>query len=270
MKSFCLGLIAVFSLSLVFFGPAAQGQDFETVWELKPIIGSELSGWRHATLHQSFPDRGCRGVTRDVGISYPTNTGSKGFDGALANIANKKFTAFAEQRTSNCEDAEYGGNEASSRTTFVARAPGKNHASILFVGFAMPAGANRPTAESEALVVDLRTGIPVGLTDIFENPSQAIPALWPKVIEAWCRLGGELPEPYTGPLGNRKCGRTPVLPDALKANYVPLSALGSVILTPDGMLIRLDSPYAGAIGPQEVTISKRDLLALGAKGDIWQ
>ncbi|MDR2368914.1 MAG: hypothetical protein LBF58_12565 [Deltaproteobacteria bacterium] len=62
---------------------------------------------------------------------------------------------------------------------------------------------------------------------------------------------------------------SPPRPNDLRGDNARLGALGTVTLSPEGMIIHDDMPFAHAYGSREVTIEKAALPRMGARPDPW-
>ncbi|MDR2301999.1 MAG: hypothetical protein LBF38_08180 [Deltaproteobacteria bacterium] len=273
MKTFFSLTITIFCLVIFAFSPAAHGQGLfdEPFYGLKPTISPRLPNFRYTTLLGVYKNKCCPNFSNDVGFTYPVNTGSGIFDDFLVGYAKNIFNEYAQY------DLDYGEFETSGtlklRTTFTAEIAGENYLSIMFTSAGYYIGAAHDYTNSTSFIFDLKNQKFLELSDIFVNPKQSIPLLWPLVANGWCQLnlGENIPFEYDIPLEKSKCGQaTPPTPASFLADYVPFKALGTVILDRSGMVIRLEFPFARGFGPQKITISREALIRLGAKPEIWQ
>jgi hypothetical protein len=249
----------------------AQAQSSEDDNKLiMPKIGRELPNLTYWSIRETVPDPGCRHYVNKISIVYPTNTGSPIVDNVMVSKAQKKARDFAGTTTDNCIPGETNNYASEILTSFSARSPGRNYLSLMITDFTYLAGNANGGDSSESYLFDLRNGKILELRDIFPNPGQAMPELWQAASKAWCDLSRKvIPREYND-YASQNCGRrSPPMPNGLKGNGARLSALGSVMFGPEGMIIHDDMPFAHAYGPQDVTIPKSLLLRLGARPDLW-
>jgi hypothetical protein len=255
------------------FSPAAHGQDDydDPFYGLKPTISYQLPNFRYTALLGIYKYKSCSSYSNDVGVTYPVNTGSRIFDDFLVGYAKNKFFEEAQVDFECFEPTTYE-KKSEHRTTFTAEIVGENYLSIMFTTHGYNIGAAGGNAESASFIFDLKNQKFIELSDIFVNPKQSVPLLWPLVVNGWCQLDmGDIPFEYDLPMEQRTCGQSiPPTPASFLADYVPFQTLGTVILDRSGMVIRLEYPFARGLGPQKITISREALIRLGAKPEIWQ
>jgi hypothetical protein len=269
MKPPIIRLMAALVLSLTLISPPAKAQPSDPFFDLAPTIGPELPKMLFTTLLGTFVDRNCDLYTKVVGISYPINTGSSAFDNFLADKAKKDFDMLANETNGECFDFVKSSRENWYRLSFIAHAPGKNHVSVMFVGTQYGIGGAHPINEASSYIYDLRSGKFVKISDVFEDPQKSLPLLWPKIEKAWCALMLTLTSYYSAKDYNYCIKNIRPMPKRWKSGKISFEDMGYVFLTPKGMLIHELSPFSQAIGPQEITIPKRDLLTMGVKKGIW-
>ncbi|MDR1308998.1 MAG: hypothetical protein LBL95_03730 [Deltaproteobacteria bacterium] len=243
-------------LTLALLLPLAQTRpalaEMDGLYGLTPTIGPELPNLGFVTLRGTFPDPQCPALSNSVGLAYPIGIGARELERALGAEARASFSELAGNENGFCPEPgeEFPSSRTSeTRVSFTARAPGRNHLSILTTTYAFGIGAAHGGSFSEA-----------------------IPRLWDYMAKGWCVVSphGTLPSFYELPDSKRLSGNPP-LPRALRAARVPFSALGKVILTPEGMTVSLD-PYEGwsfADGPSSLDIPRNVLLRLGADRGLW-
>ncbi|MDR1110490.1 MAG: hypothetical protein LBP92_07320 [Deltaproteobacteria bacterium] len=249
--------------------------EMDGLYGLTPTIGPELPNLGFVTLRGTFPDPQCPALSNSVGLAYPIGIGARELERALGAEARASFSELAGNENGFCPEPgeEFPSSRTSeTRVSFTARAPGRNHLSILTTTYAFGIGAAHGGSFSEAVTYDLRTGERLELWDLFADPAEAVPRLWDYVAKGWCVVSpqGTLPSFYELPDSKCFSGNHP-LPKALGAARAPFSALGKVILTPEGMTVSLD-PYEGwsfADGPSSLDIPRNVLLRLGADRELW-
>ncbi|MDR2301710.1 MAG: hypothetical protein LBF38_06695 [Deltaproteobacteria bacterium] len=273
MKTLAQITLAIFFLALFVFGPAAQAQDAnnDPYIDIRPTISPFIRGLRYTTLLNNFVNPNCPNLTLHVGFTYPLNTGSPAVDAFLVKFAQNTFTALSQKDF--CLD----GNDQESGVTehvfkFTAEIAGNDYLSIFFNGYHFYAGAAHPLGDAASFIFNVKTHRRLELSDIFENPKQSIPLLWPLLVKGWCRLEfKEIPTHYKISNGDYGCGRNiPPIPSDFLDNQVSFDVLGEVFLNHEGMGISLTEPFTHADGRQQITIGREDLLQIGAKPEIWR
>jgi hypothetical protein len=256
--------------------PAALAQaEMADLSDIVPTIGEELPNLGFVALRGTFPDPQCPALSNSVGLAYPIGIGSKELEKALGGMARASFGRLAGAANGICpEPGEPFPSQRTAETkiSFMARAPGRNYLSLLTVTYELGIGAAHGGMSSDSVTYDLRSGEPIELWDLFADPALAVPALWAFMAKGWCEQSpqGNLPSVYGLPDYQCQAG-SPPLPEALKAAKTPFSALGKVLLAPEGLTIELD-PYDAwsyADGPAWLDIPKDVLLGLGADKTIW-
>ena len=215
MRSRHFRLGAALGLSPFLFAPAAAGREpgengaFDPFWGLRPTIGPGLAPWRFATMPRTFYGK-CPGFTREAGAPFPENAGSAGAGKAVKAWAMVMVNSPADRKDGyGCHDPNRHSTNAISHVTFKARSPGPNYAPALLTDVFMEAVTAQHYPRVGAYVFDPRTGLTAGLTDIFVNPSQPLPELWPLLAQAWRGLefsSGVLPRELGIPQGVKICG----------------------------------------------------------------
>jgi hypothetical protein len=255
--------------------PAASAADAD-LYGLLPSIGDELPNLSFVALRGASPVPTCPKFLNDVAVTYPFGSGSSELDKILAQDAVRRFADFSKVDDFNgdCPDYETMANRQNEfRLTFSAAAPGPGHLTVLRTVYKFYMGAAHPNLNTESEIFDLKTARPIGISEIFGDPRKAVAGLWPVVAMGWCQKGHdilpniyEIKEPYNA------CGQSaPPLPEKLAVPEPPLSALGTVSLTPDGMTVLLDAyeAWSYADGPSSIHVPKELLIGLGASRDIW-
>ncbi|MDR3134956.1 MAG: hypothetical protein LBU69_02545 [Deltaproteobacteria bacterium] len=276
MKKLFFSLVMCSLLVVLLGAPTSQAQ-YEDLYGLAPEIGLELPNLGYVTLRGNVPDAKCQGFFNRVGITYPTGTGYPDLDATLAKAAgNDDFQALANSDVDRCpsSDETVDTNFTSHRKTFRGTSPGKKYLSFLYTTFKESYYAAHPSTTTDSVTYDLTTLKAIELSDLFDDPKKAIEGLWPYVAKGWCDKGqGTLPNYYGLAEADNACGaKTPPVPETIKSDTVPFSALGKVILTTEGLTVHLDAYDAWdyATGPADLDIPKDFLASIGAKKDIWQ
>ncbi|MDR1110491.1 MAG: hypothetical protein LBP92_07325 [Deltaproteobacteria bacterium] len=245
------------------------------LYGLAPNIGAELPNLGFSTLRGTFPDPKCPALKNEVGVTFPVGIDSPGLDKRLAEQAKAKFDELSSLEAGSCPGpGETPPNPVTDvKVTFTATSPSRNYLSLLDTVFESSPMAAHPSTTTSATTYNLQTGQPLKLSDLFADPAKSMPKLWAQMAAGFCEDYGHETLPYFyGLPEDQGCASKDIpLPDALKGADIPFSALGSAVLTTDGLQIILDAgdAWSYADGPAELVIPKDDLVKMGAKMETW-
>ncbi|MDR1083646.1 MAG: hypothetical protein LBP22_02025 [Deltaproteobacteria bacterium] len=255
-----------------------SGNDEAELTALIPKIGRELPNLGFKTVRGIFRDPNCRGVFNEVGVVYPSNTGSRALDQRLQNEARTFFREGADNENFESNDCP-GPDELPSRNYetsryFSAYSSSRDYISIFTSDTAFGIGAAHPMHGYNSLNYNIKTDQVVEIRDLFPRTEESLARIWPTLAKLWCTKYNQdtLPGYYKIPEGYSCSSKNIPLPEQFRAGTnLAFDALGVAYLTRKGLVVMLD-PYLGwsySTGPIEVLLPKELLIRAGATREFW-